>query len=165
MATVTPGTGSTISATTIEGQLFQLCHFINSLESNTSGGENKFSLDKSEDGILSSTFTLQGQLTYTAATGLFAEGALPYYSTATFNAGNPLGTIKSTTLAQYFIDCCLYALVLQRNKAKNPQQVTGVTLDFDFTEGVYSGSLSLPYSTTLGSGGIVTETATEWLLT
>ena len=165
MATIIPGTGATINAPTIEGQLFQLIHFINNAEAVAGGTSNKFSLDKSEDGILTSTFTLEGQLAYTSSTGVFTESALPYLASTAFNAGNPLGTIKSTTLGQYFIDCCMYVIVWQRNAAKNPQKVTGAALDFDFVTSIYSGSLSLPYATLLGAGGAITETATEWLLT
>ncbi|WP_341730868.1 hypothetical protein [Microcoleus sp. EPA2] len=165
MATVTPGTGSTINATTIEGQLFQLLHLINASEAAVGSGDNKFSLDKSEEGILTSTFTLPGQIVYTPATGVFVESPLPYLTTVTFSAGSPVGTIKSTTFSAYFIECCLYLLTWQRNGAKNPQKVTGITLDFDWTEATYSGSLSLPYATVLGNNGAISESATEWLLT
>lgn len=166
MATITPGTGATINATTIEGQLFQLVHWINNTEATAGGNDSKFSLSKGEDGLLESTFTLDGQLTYTPATGLTAEAALPYLSAVTFNAGNPLGTIKGTTFAQYFLDCCLYAIVWQRQtNTKNPQKLTGVTLDFDFAEAKYSGKVSLPYISVIGAGGVVSETAIEWLVT
>jgi hypothetical protein len=164
MATITAGTGATINATTIEGQLFQLIHFINNAEAIAGGDSNKFSLDKNEDGILTSTFILEGQLIYTAGTGVFTESALPYLASAAFTAGAPLGTIKGATLAQYFIDAMKYAVTWQRNVMKNPQKVSGAALDFDFASAMYSGSLSLPYTTSLGSGGI-TESATEWLLT
>ncbi len=165
MATITPGTGATINAPTIEGQLFQLIHFINNAEAIAGGDSNKFSLDKNEDGILTSAFTLSGQFIYTPATGVFTASALPYLSSATFNAGNPLGTIKGTTLAQYFIDAISYAIVWQKNVLKNPRKVVGATLKFDYTTDTYSGNLSLPYSTLLGAGGAISETAVEWLLT
>ena len=166
MATITAGTGATINAPTIEGQLFQLVHFINNAEAGAGGDVNKFSLDKSEDGILTSTFSLDGQLIYTPDTGVFTESALPYLASTVFTAGDPLGTIKATTLAQYFIDAMKYAVVWQKNTAtKNPQKVTGAALDFDFATWTYSGSLSLPYATLLGSNGTISETATEWLLT
>ncbi|WP_377478903.1 MAG: hypothetical protein P2A85_09155 [Microcoleus anatoxicus] len=165
MAVITPGTGATINAPTIEGQLFQLLHLINAAESAVGGSDNKFSLDKSEEGILSSTFKLPGQIVYTPATGTFVESPLPYLPTLTFTAGSPVGTIKSTTLSTYFIECCLYLLTWQRNGAKNTQKVTGIALDFDYADASYSGSLSLPYVSSLGSNGAISESATEWLLT
>ncbi|MEG4572647.1 hypothetical protein QUA56_08075 [Microcoleus sp. N3A4] len=165
MATITAGTAATINATTIEGQLFQLIHFINNAEAIAGGDSNKFSLDKSEDGILTSTFSLEGQLIYTSSTGIFTESALPYLASTAFTPGSTLGTIKSATLAQYFIDAMKYAIVWQRNVMKNPQKVSGVALDFDFSTAMYSGSLSLPYASSLGSNGAIAESATEWLLT
>jgi len=165
MATITPGTGATINALTIEGQLFQLVHFINSAESIAGGDSNRFSLEKSEDGILTSAFTLDGQFLYTSATGIYTDNATPYLASTTFTAGSPLGTIKGATLAQYFVDAISYALVWQKNVAKNPQKVTGVQMSFDFSTCTYSGNLSLPYASSLGAGGIVSESATEWLMT
>lgn len=166
MAIITVGTGATINAPTIEGQLFQLIHWVNNAESTAGGNESKFSLTKGEDGLLESTFTLDGQLTHTLAAGTVTESPLPYLTSTAFNAGNPLGTIKGTTFSQYFIDCCLYAIVWQRQtNTKNPQKLTGVTLEFDFAEARYSGKVSLPYASIIGAGGIVSETAIEWLVT
>jgi len=165
MATITTGTSGTITANTIEGQLFQLLHFINGAEAITGGDFNNFSLEKSEDGILTSAFTLSGQYLYTPATGVYAESATPYLASTSFTAGTPLGTIKGTTLAQYFIDAISYALVWQKNLAKNPQKVTGVQMTFDYSLCTYSGNLSLPYATSLGNNGTISEYATEWLIT
>lgn len=164
MATITAGTGSTIGSTTIEGQLFQLIHWINNVEAIAGGNANNFSLSKDDEGILTASFTLKGQLIYTPTTGTFAETAIPYLPNAVFNSGNPLGTIKGIGFAQYFIDCMLYALVWQNNLSKNPQKLTGVQMDFNFQTLTFSGSLSLPYITIIAADGI-TETATEWLLT
>jgi hypothetical protein len=165
MATITVGTGATINATTIEGQLFQLIHFINNTEAIAGGNNNKFSLSKDDDAILTSSFTLEGQFIYTSASGTFAESPIPYLPTTVFNPGSPLGTIKGATLAQYFIDAMSYALVWQNNINKNPQKLTGIQLTFDYQTLTYAGSLSLPYSTVLSNSGGVVEVATEWLLT
>jgi hypothetical protein len=164
MATITAGTGATINASTIEGQLFQLLHFINNAESIAGGDFNSFSLEKSEDGILTSAFSLPGQFLYVPATG-YAESPTPYLASATFTAGSPQGTIKGATLAQYFIDAISYALVWQKNQTKNPQKVTGVQMVFDYSLCTYSGNLSLPYASSLGSNGTIQENATEWLIT
>lgn len=165
MASITPGTGATINAPSIEGQLFQLIHFINNAEAIAGGDFNNFSLEKSEDGILTSSFTLAGQYLYTPATGVYAESATPYLASTPFTAGTPAGTIKGITLAQYFVDAVSYALVWQKNTIKNPQKVTGVQMSFDYQNCIFSGSLSLPYATFLGVSGAVSESATEWLIT
>ncbi|MEG4359532.1 hypothetical protein QUB42_29395, partial [Microcoleus sp. Aus8_D1] len=89
MATITAGTGATINAITIEGQLFQLLHFINNAESIAGGESNDFSLKKDEDGLLTSTFTLSGQYLYTPATGIYTSSAIPYLASTPFTAGNP----------------------------------------------------------------------------
>lgn len=49
MATITAGTGATINATTIEGQLWQLVHLINSAEKGLS--PQRISTTKSDDFI------------------------------------------------------------------------------------------------------------------
>lgn len=164
MATITAGTGGTITSTTIEGQLFQLVHWINNAEQVAGGDNNKFSLNKDDAGIMTSSFTLSGQFLYTPASGTFAESAIPYLSTTVFNAGNPLGTIKGTTFAQYFVDCMSYAIVWQNNLTKNQNKLIGVQMNFDYQTLTFTGSLSLPYITILSANGI-TETASEWLLT
>lgn len=164
MAIITPGTGATISAPTIEGQLFQLVHWINSAEAIAGGDANRFSLAKDEDGILTSSFTLPGQFVYTSSNGTFSESTIPYLASTVFNPGSPLGTRKGATFAQYFIEAMSYASVWQNNLTKNQQKLTGVQLAFDYQTLTYTGSLSLPYTTALSASGI-TETATEWLLT
>lgn len=164
MATIIPGVEATINASTIEGQLFQLVHFINNAESVAGGDFNKFSLTKGEDGILTSDFALDGQLIYDNTIGKATENAVPYLASTIFTPGTTPGTIKGATLAQYFIDACLYMVVWQRNSIKNPQKITAATLKFDYSTATYTGNLSLPYSVTIGNGGIV-ESAIEVFLT
>jgi hypothetical protein len=165
MAVITAGTAGTINATTIEGQLFQLVHWINSVEALAGGDSNKFSLSKGDNGLLDSGFTLDGQLTYNSVTGIFTESPMPYLSSAIFLPGTILGTIKGASFSEYFINACLYALVWQRNIAKNTQRVIGVNLDFNYETSVFSGKLSLPYTSTIDTGGVISESAIEWLLT
>ncbi|MGB7712009.1 MAG: hypothetical protein WBL95_21155 [Microcoleus sp.] len=164
MATITPGVDATINAPTIEGQLFQLIHFINTAEAIAGTELTKFTLSKGEEGILTSDFTLDGQLIYDSFTGKAAESAIVYLASTTFTSGSTPGTIKGATLSQYFIDACQYALVWQRNTTKNPQKVTAVTLNFDYATATYSGSLSLPYATLITNDGVA-ENAIEIFLT
>ena len=163
MATVTAGTGGTVNATTIEGQLWQLTHLINSAEKGLAA--QRFNISKSDDLILEGDFTIPGQVVYTPSTGVFSNSASPYLPTLTFNPGSPVGTIKATTLSQYFIDVVNYIVHWQNQPAKNPNSLTNCTLTFDYNSLEYAGRIILPYTSSMGVNGSIIETATEWLIT
>ena len=164
MAVIAPGTGSTITAITIEGQLWQLVHLIQNGERLSPDAE-RFRFTKDDTFIMSGSFTIPAAFTRNNATGLFVDAATSYQpGNVAFTAGTS-GTIVSTTLAQYFIDAVSFGIVWQNNVAKNPQNFKRITLNFNATELEYSGTLALPYTTILGAGGVITETATEWLIT
>lgn len=163
MATITAGTGATINATTIEGQLFQLLHLINNAERGLE--PQRFSITKTDDYILEADFKIPGKVTFTPATGVFAESAEPYLPALAFTPGSPAGTIKSATLSQYFIDVVLYVILWQNTTAKNPNTLRNVTMTFNYNSNEYAGNVVLPFSSVLGTNGSVTEQATEWLLT
>ncbi|MEG4485265.1 hypothetical protein [Microcoleus sp. D2_18a_B4] len=163
MATITPGTGSTINATTIEGQLWQLVHLINSAEKGLT--TQRFNVTKSDEQVLEGDFTIPGAVTYDSSTGIFSASAAPYLPTLTFIIGSPPGTIKATFLSQYFIDTVNYIIYLQNQSAKNPNNLTNCTLSFDYNSLEYAGRIVLPYSVGMGTNGSIVETATEWLLT
>lgn len=165
MAAITPGTSSTINSTIIKGQLWQLIHLYQNAERSDTESTNRFESVKDDSFVMTGKFTIPGNLVWTPATGTFTNFAIPYLAATNFNAGNPLGTIKATTLSQYFIDCILYVIAWQNNGAKNTQSLTNVTCKFDMNTRVYSGTFNLPYITTIGAGGIISESATEWLLT
>lgn len=162
MATITPGSGGTINATTIEGQLWQLIHLINNAERGLS--EQRIVTSKSDDFILSGDFTMPAVITFAVGTGVFTESAAPYLPTTTFAVGTG-GTITGATLSQYFIDVVKYVIAWQNTPAKNTQALTNVTLSLDFSALEYRGTINLPYTTTIGTGGAIAETATEWLIT
>jgi len=163
MATVTAGTGGTVNATTIEGQLWQLTHLINSAEKGLAA--QRFNISKSDELILEGDFTIPGQVVYTPSTGVFSNSASPYLPTLTFNPGSPVGTIKATTLSQYFIDVVNYIVHWQNQPAKNPNSLTNCTLTFDYNSLEYAGRIILPYTSSMGVNGSIIETATEWLIT
>lgn len=165
MATITPGTGSTINATTIEGQLWQLIHFYQNAERTDANSANRIESTKDDTFVLSGTFALPGAFNYVPATGVFSEVAIPYLPATSFLPGSPLGTIKATTLTQYFIDVIYYICVWQNNGTKNTQALKNVTCKFDYNAQEFSGTFNLPYVVVIGTGGAITESATEWLLT
>ncbi|MEG4855696.1 hypothetical protein QUB10_33155, partial [Microcoleus sp. B5-D4] len=76
MATVIPGISSTVNATTIEGQSWQLVHLINSAEKGLTA--QRFNLTKSDEQILEGDFTIPGTVTYDDLTGIFSDSAAPY---------------------------------------------------------------------------------------
>ena len=163
MATVTAGTNETANATTIEGKLFQMAHLINSAEKGLA--VQRLNVTKTDDFILEGDFTMPGVVTYNTSTGLFSVAAAAYLPTLPFSAGEPVGTIKSTTLSQYFIDVISYIIYWQNQPAKNPNSLTNCTLNFDYNALEYAGRIILPYTSTLGQNGSIVETATEWLVT
>lgn len=164
MAVITPGTGSTITATTIEGQLWQLIHLIQNGERLSPDAE-RFRFTKDDTFIMSGNFIIPATFTRNNATGLFVDAASTYQPGGVAFSSGTSGTIVSTTLAQYFIDAVSYAVTWQNNVTKNPQNFKRITLNFSATELEYSGTIALPYTTILGAGGIIQETATEWLIT
>ncbi len=163
MATVTAGTNETANATTIEGKLFQVAHLINSAEKGLA--VQKINITKSDDLILEGDFTIPGTVTYNNSTGIFSVAAEPYLPTLSFSAGSPVGTIKATTLSQYFIDVVSYIVHWQNQPAKNPNNLTNCTLNFDYNSLEYAGRILLPYTSILGENGSIIEAATEWLIT
>jgi hypothetical protein len=106
MAIVTAGVKETANATTIEGKLFQMAHLINSAEKGLA--VQKLNVTKTDDLILEADFTMPGTVTYNTSMGTFSVAAAPYLPTLSFSAGSPVGTIKGTTLSQYFIDVISY---------------------------------------------------------
>ncbi|MEG5048583.1 hypothetical protein [Microcoleus sp. B4-C1] len=163
MAIITPGTGATINATTVEGQLWQLTHLINNAERDLA--TQRLNVTKSDDFILQGDFTMPGQIVYDDATGIFTNTATPYLPELTFTHGSPVGTIKGTTLSQYFIDVVSYIVNWQNKKDKNPNSLTNCNLSFDYNAQRYSGSIILPYTVMIGTNGSIVETAIEWLTT
>lgn len=165
MATITAGTGSTINATTIEGQLWQLIHLVQNIERLTTDSTERFSSTKDDTFVMSGSFNIPAVMTYNSSTGIFTPSAAPYLATTAFTPGNPLGTIKGATLAQYFIDVCNYIVTWQNNTDKNPQSATNVTLRLNHNTLLYDGEFKLPYTVVLSNNGSIAETATEWLIT
>ena len=162
MAVITPGSGSTINALTIEGQLWQLIHHIQNGENIS--GEQRFNFAKDDTGILTGTFTIPAIFTR-LANSTFADTAGIYQPGGIAFVPGTGGTIIATTLAQYFIDAVSYAVIWQNNKLKNPLGLSRISLSFSATALEYTGGITLPYSTVLGANGVVTESAIEWLTT
>lgn len=165
MATITAGTGATINATTIEGQLWQLIHYIQSAELTETTSTDRVQSSKDDSFVMTGSFTIPGSFAYSSSTGSFSLSAAPYMPAIPFTAGSTPGTIKGATLTQYFIDVISYLVAWQNNPLKNTQALSRISLTFNYSKQEYSGSFSLPFTSTIGTLGSVTEQATEWLLT
>lgn len=167
MATITPGTGATISSTTAEGQALAALLYLQQRESNTVANPN------AEDRISASfdtdllTFAGQYQLPATQAingSGQLVIAAGNYLNGGTFTAGTG-GTFKSGTIEAYCLECLMYLQFLELQSAKNPSNRNYVTGTFNADNQIYSGGFSLPVSYSLGAGGAVSFVAVEYLLT
>ncbi len=163
MATITPGTGGTINATTIEGQVWQLLHLIQNGERSTE--EERFTFAKDDTFIMTGNWSLPATFTRDIVTGLFTDTAAPYQPGGiVFTPGtNP--TIKGLSLSQYFLDCIKYVMIWQNSGVKNPQTLKRFSLIFNADNLEYSGTFQIPYTAVLGAGGGISESATEWLIT
>jgi hypothetical protein len=164
MADIVAGTGGTFNGTSIEKTLFQSLHFIQNAE-RTSTEEERFSFTKDDTFRMKGSFTLPGKINYVSTTGLFTITAEPYLSSMVFTPGSPVGTIKSITLSQFFIDTCQYIILWQQNQTKNPNSQYNLSMSFDYSALKFMGEFNLPYTSVLTSAGAVIETATDWLLT
>lgn len=165
MATITPGTDATINATTIEGQLWQLVHYIQSAELTETTSTDRIQSSKDDSFVMTGNFTIPGSFAYSPITGNFSLSATPYMPAIPFTVGTIPGTIKGATLTQYFIDVISYIVAWQNNPLKNTQALSRITLAFNYNKQEYSGTFNLPFTSTIGVLGSVSEQATEWLLT
>ena len=167
MATIAPPTGGTIQATTIEGQLFQLIHWIEIHEKN-SAEDTRFTFNKTENANLEGNFTLPALFIRNGGDRTFSlsAGTYPNAPIVPFNGGSAPGFLPSTTtnFAQYFLWTFQYALCWQQNRTKNPENKDYLKMSLNLTELNWEGEFFLPYTYTLLAGGGIQETATEWLL-
>jgi hypothetical protein len=163
MADITPGSGGTFSATSIEKTLFQAIHFIQVAEKSATE-EERFSASKDDTFRMKGSFTLPGKLNRDNVTGVFTVTAEPYLPAVQFSAGTG-GTIKGSTFSQFFVDVCQFIIFNQRIEAKNPNSQYNVSMIFDYSANKFSGEFDIPYTTSLSANGAIIETATDWLVT
>jgi hypothetical protein len=161
MAVITPPSGGTTNATTIEGQIWQLAHWADSAERLLTTA-SLFTLTK-DSFVGKCEFKLPSLLSFNASTGLFTMTA-DVYSPGVFTPGTG-GTIKATTFAQFFLDTVLYMVNWQGQQVKNPQGIRYVALSLNPVSKEWTGTVDMPYISALGTSGGVIETATEWLAT
>lgn len=166
MAAITPGTGGTIKSVTVEGQLQELCLYLQIAENSAISNPNQinnFSITHSPDtGSFTAAYTLPVQQSISAS-GQVIYSASDYLERLAFIAGNN-GTFKSASAAGYFMEVVIHAQNLERQSVKNPTNRNGITGTFNSDSTVFSGSIDLPISISIESDGSIKYTASEYLL-
>lgn len=166
MAAITPGTNGSIKSATVEGQLQELCMYLQLKERSSVNNPTEvdnFSVTHAPDtGSMSASFTIPVQQTINSG-GQVTYSASDYLTGLNFVAGED-GTFKSATAAGYFVEVVIYAQNLERQTAKNPTNRNGITGTFNSDSTLFSGVLDLPVSISIETDGSIKYTAEEYLL-
>lgn len=166
MAAVTPGTEGTIKSATVEGQLQELCMFLQLAENTAALNPNtldNFSLNHSPDtDSFTASFSIPVEQSINS-TGQVTYSASEYLTRLSFNTGSG-GTFKSTTAAGYFVELVIYAQNLERQTAKNPTGRNGIMATFNSDNTLFTGSLELPVIATIEGDGTIKYTTSEYLV-
>lgn len=167
MATITPGTGATIAATTAEGQAFQIFQWWQMQEENLQinpleqeyfvGNKNTDTGNKFFEG------TWKIPVTFVPGSSLILT-AVDLYSLAPFTPGTPLGTFVGSTAAAYTLHLIFWLISRQKNSAYNPDQFDYISAKYDAKTGFCEGTFNLPYTTSLLANGATQDMARPYLL-
>jgi hypothetical protein len=167
MAAITAGIDATISASTAEGQAFQLLQWWQMQEENPSinpNGQEYFIGAKSTDTgnkffegtwKIPCTFSSAPIPTLTAGT---------IYSGLTFTAGTTPGTISAATPTAYTLQLMLWLIARELDTAYNPDRINNITATYNAYEQMIQGTFKLPYTTTLLANGGTQDVARPYLL-
>lgn len=168
MASITPGSGGTFTATTAEGRAIETLTFMQVQEQSSSRNPSELNYVvgafDSDDLMFSGSYTLPAALTI-STDGSLKIAAIPYLQGVTFSPGTSSPTFKSTTIESYLLEVLMYLQGLEQQAAKNPQGLNYITGNFNSDTGLYQGSFTLPISLALAAAGKVEITAQEYLTT
>lgn len=159
MATITPGTGATLTASTVEGQLWQWIMFMQRAEGNLSINtlaENRItgSLD-----IDSGLFTGNWSLPCTSTPELDGSRKIvanDYLTGLSFTPGNPVGSFVSPSWGNYGLELILHIIDLI-NLTSPTNRTPNVTASYNANTRVYSGAFRLPFTIDVNQQLIPTE--------
>lgn len=167
MAKITVGTGGTLKADSVEGQLQELSTYLQIGEfnalNNPNGIDNIVGNHFQNTGTFSATFTIPVDQAI-SATGQVIYTANDYLTNFQFLPGTG-GTFKSTTCAGCFVEAVIYTQLLERDSTLNPGKYNYVTGTFNSDSTVFSGSINLPVTVTVNESGSIVYTVQEYLLT
>lgn len=168
MASISPGTSGTFSASTAEGRAIETLTFMQVQEQSAARNPSEFNyvigVFDSDDLTFTGSYTLPAALTI-ATDGSLKIEAVPYLQGVTFTPGSGSPTFKSTVIERYLLEVLMYLQSLEQQTAKNPQGVNYITGNFNSDTGLYQGSFTLPIALALAASGKVEITAQEYLQT
>ncbi len=166
MTVITIGTDSTFKSTTAEALLVEICTFLQNKELNTLSNPTSkdyvqisYNLNDMTTGI---SFSIPAEQSIDA-TGQVLTTAIEYLQGVTFASGDG-GTIKSTTLSQYFLEVVTFLQIKENNSTTNPQSINNISSTYDADEKLFSGSINLPITVNFDDAGHPMIIATEYLL-
>lgn len=167
MATITPGTGGSLTSNTAEGQAVEALIYLQSRELNTAA--NPSGEDRITASIDIDVQTLTGSYRLPAVQSINSQGQLviaaqSYLSGGGFTPGAG-GTFKSTSIEAYVLEALMYLQFLEAQPQKNPQARNFVQGSYNADSATYSGTFSLPVSISLAAGGKIEIQANEYLQT
>ena len=167
MATVTPGTGSTIKSTTAEGQAHEVLTYIGirqrSLSTNPGEVTNITGQHDQQALIFSGTYQLSVSQAINSSGTLTLE-AVPYLVGTGFQVGTG-GTFKGNSPEKYALEVLMYLQSLELNPATNPQNRNFITGTYNSDTGLYQGSFNIPVLCNVDAvTGIVNYGASPYLL-
>lgn len=165
MASINPGTGGTLTATSAEGALQEILSFIR-IQEQTAGRnpQEKTSVNARWD---SNSNTLTGTFSFAASRTISGDGSInlaaqTYLQSTSYSAGSG-GTFKSATPESAAIEILEYLQILEANSTANPNNENRITSSFDSDRGLYTGSFTLPISLSIGDDGTIVFVAPEYL--
>jgi hypothetical protein len=166
MSQVTPGSGATLKADSLEGQLLELASFLKKAEQTPAQNPNA----RNFIGITCNFSTLVASITFSlpASPGINSSGQLittatPYLQNTGFTAGSG-GTFLSPTPEGYFLELIVSLQISEANSAKNPTLVNNISAIYDTDEQLFDGTAALPFVFSSQTDGSVALVPEEYLL-
>jgi hypothetical protein len=153
---------------TAEGRLLELILFCQLAEQNTVN--NPDAIDMIRGTIDDEERLYIGNYTVAATQTLNTEGSLVLAAKRILTGpeivpGTDNPTFKSTFPEAALLEVLMYVQSLERNPAKNPQNINAVTGSYNSDSGVFSGSINLPIQISLNTDGTIAVSALTYLQT
>jgi hypothetical protein len=159
MTAIIPGSGASISAATLEGQLLELAVFLKIAEQSPSKNPNS----RNFIGITFNLSTLIASITFSLPASPGVNSATPYLQNTGFTPGSG-GTFLSANPEAYFMELVTALQINEANTAKNPALANNVSAVYDSDEQLFDGTATLPIEVSLQLDGSIKTIADEYLL-
>ena len=164
MTAITAGQGATISASTAEGQVFQLIQWWQLQEIN--GAINPLEQEFFTGSKNTDTNFFEG--TWKLPIAFVADSpaqlsATQIYQNLIFNPGTG-GTIGGETAEKYTLELMLLIMNKQKDGDINRDKNIYITGDVNLNEGMVEGNFKIPFTTTLLANGGTQDVAREYLI-